>query len=228
MSANRLSNQAIVGLIVVLIGVVLLADSLDIVQTGGILRWWPSLLIIVGVWRLVVNRLTNVVGPVVLISIGAFLQMIFLGYDVGDLWPVALILLGVLLLFGGSRFRDRNRHAVSTDAINTVNALGIFSEAKVRSASDSFEGGQATAIFGGVNLDFTGATVPTPPAYMEVTVMFGGAEIRVPKDWVVKVEAPVVFGGADDKRFAPTPQGSRTPELVIRGLVLFGGITLKD
>jgi predicted membrane protein len=228
MISNRLSNQALIGLVVILIGALLLVDSLDILDTGGVFRWWPSLLVIFGVWRLIANRFTRIIGPVVLVSIGVLLQLLFLGYDVGDLWPVALILLGVMLLIGGSRFREGRRRDAGTPDIDTINAVGVFSEAKLRSSTANFKGGQATAVFGGVNLDFSGAQVPDPPAFLEVTVLFGSAEIRVPTDWVVKIDVPVLFGGSEDKRIPSQVSGTRTPDLVIKGTVMFGGITLKD
>ncbi len=63
----------------------------------------------------------------------------------------------------------------------------------------------------------------------------GGCEIFVPPHWVVSAPATTILGGIDDQRVAqPSPIIDHTaspgppPRLVIRGLVLMGGITIRS
>ena len=63
---------------------------------------------------------------------------------------------------------------------------------------------------------------------IDVFVMFGGTEIRVPADWSVQVEVFSLLGGFSDKRRS-TVQVVPDPGkvLVIKGFVMFGGGEVK-
>jgi hypothetical protein len=61
----------------------------------------------------------------------------------------------------------------------------------------------------------------------------GGCEIAVPPSWTVVTPLVPVMGGIDDKRLAPLPgaesiTGKPAPRLVLRGLILMGGIEIKS
>ena len=96
-------------------------------------------------------------------------------------------------------------------------------------------GGQATAFVGGVELDLRDAAVMERPATIDVTVVMGGAEIRVPPEWTVRLDALAIMGGASDSRKKKGAVADRTsdlvpddsPHLVITGLVLMGGVEIK-
>ena len=45
--------------------------------------------------------------------------------------------------------------------------------------------------------------------------------------WDVRLDVVPIFGGTEDKR-RTGGTGEGTPDLVVTGLVLFGGVTLKD
>ncbi len=223
---SRVSNQAIAGLIVVAIGVLLLIGTLDVVDLGTVARWIPSLFILLGLWRLVASGFTNVLGPFIIIAVAALVQLAVLGVDIGQWWPILLIILGLGMLLGWQRVRGVERQSAST---NSVNAVGIFGGPTLRVSSQGFKGGQVTAFMGGVNLDLREARVPDRPAVIDATVIFGGADIKVPPQWNVKLDALTLFGGSEDERRQPAGvSGDGTPDLVITGLVLFGGISIKD
>ena len=93
------ASQTIVGIAVVVLGVLLLLDSLDVAGFGNVLQWIPSLFIVLGIWRLVSNGFRRVVGPLFLIAIAAGVQLLVLdvisGDSLWDLWPLLIILSGV-------------------------------------------------------------------------------------------------------------------------------------
>ncbi len=60
------------------LGVLLLLDSLDVAGFGNVLQWIPSLFIVLGIWRLVSNGFRRVVGPLFLIAIAAGVQLLVL------------------------------------------------------------------------------------------------------------------------------------------------------
>jgi len=107
----------------------------------------------------------------------------------------------------------------------------VFGGAERRVESQNFEGGKVEAVFGGMELDLSGAAITSPDrrAILEVNAVFGGIEIRVPRTWRVEKKGSAVFGGFDDKTFPPRPEpGVEPPTLVIRGAAVFGGIEVKN
>jgi hypothetical protein len=67
----------------------------------------------------------------------------------------------------------------------------------------------------------------TPLATIEATVLMGGAEIKVPQDWVVKTEARAIMGGVEDMRGQEKALEGTTSDLVIMGKVVRGGLTVN-
>ena len=59
--------------------------------------------------------------------------------------------------------------------------------------------------------------------------LFGGSKIIVPAGWRVKIEVTAIFGGYNDKRrSAPKTDEVVERELVLRGVVIFGGGEIKS
>lgn len=80
------------------------------------------------------------------------------------------------------------------------------------------------SVFGGSSFDFRDAVFETSVVEFNVGVVFGGVDIRIPRGVDVRNETIAVFGGASMKRIAPTPGA---PTIVLKGLVLFGGVNVK-
>ena len=59
--------------------------------------------------------------------------------------------------------------------------------------------------------------------------LFGGVDIRVPDTWRVVLKGMGVFGAFEDKTVPPkTDPNVKTPELVITGAALFGGVKVDN
>jgi predicted membrane protein len=78
-----------------------------------------------------------------------------------------------------------------------------------------------------MELDLRDAGLAGGRAVIDATVICGGLEVRVPKDWRVNIQATTLFGGTENKRSQPSPEDARG-ELTITGTVLCGGIEVKD
>jgi predicted membrane protein len=110
-----------------------------------------------------------------------------------------------------------------------VGTHAFFSDSKSGSDTQDFHGGDATAVFGAARFDLRNASMTVDEARIDVNVVFGEAEVRVPETWSVVNRAAVVFGGVNDKTIHPKPDPNvKTPRLVITGAVIFGGITLRN
>jgi len=77
---------------------------------------------------------------------------------------------------------------------------------------------------GGVDLDLTGAEIAQGPAIIEILVIVGGGSIRIPDGWEVVGETVPFMGGMDIKT-----RSKRTGrQLILRGLIVMGGLDVKD
>jgi hypothetical protein len=113
-------------------------------------------------------------------------------------------------------------------SMNMVHEFAIFGGGHRRIDSKEFEGGDAVALFGGIQLDLRMADTKLPEVNIDVTAAFGGVEIRVPETWAVSMRVTSVFGGYDDKTHVPPPGAAKPPTLVVTGAVIFGGLAVKN
>ncbi len=250
MEQNSGQSHVWTGLFFLVIGGIALAKSFGV----PVPRWlfsWQMLLIAIGLF-IGIRKGFREGGWFVPIIIGAA----FLANDYiiqGDLrrhiWPVILIVLGVLFILrprksgwactgshkrtGGQELPPRPATAAPFSDINfsdddVVDATAIFGGTKKVILSKAFKGGEIVNIFGGSEIDLTQADI-NGTAVLELTAIFGGATLVVPSHWIVKSEAVSIFGGISDKRknFLPITEGP-TKALVIKGTVLFGGIEIKS
>lgn len=79
-------------------------------------------------------------------------------------------------------------------------------------------------LFGGSKFDFRHATFASDILTLNVFCAFGGVDVVVPEGVNVRNETVAIFGGTDVKNITPAPGG---PTIVMKGLVLFGGIDAK-
>jgi hypothetical protein len=112
--------------------------------------------------------------------------------------------------------------------------FAVLGGAKRSSLSTRFRGGEVTAFMGGFQIDLRQATIPPgEEAVLDIFTVMGGGEVVVPPSWTVATPIVPVMGGIDDKRIAPLPGtvdtgGRPAPRLVLRGLLLMGGIEIKS
>ena len=220
------------GAIVVAVGCLLLLDNLGIVRFHDIWQYWPVLLVAYGVSRIVDARTPSgyLWGGVVAL-IGAFLLLDTLDiivFNFAVVWPLLLIAFGINVLV---RTLERNRLPIGAplSASPVIGSTAIFSESKSGSDTQDFHGGEATAVFGAARFDLRNASMTVDEARIDVNVVFGEVEVRVPETWSVINRAGVVFAGVNDKTIHPKPDPNvKTPRLVITGAVIFGGITVRN
>ncbi len=225
----RLTAQVLVGFLIIVVGVLFTLDNLDIIRAGDVLRYWPVGLVMVGLLKLWHARRDGHgwFGGVVFLAIGSWMlleNVIYITIDARELLPLLLVILGGYMVwrgFGGTR-RDR-----PADGQGHFSALAIMGGVARRSNSQAFQGADLTAVMGGVEIDLRQASIPAgAPATIDVFAMWGGIDIKVPEDWTVITRVLPLMGGVEDKTHAP--QTLPEKRLVVRGLVLMGGIVVKN
>jgi predicted membrane protein len=114
-------------------------------------------------------------------------------------------------------------------SINHLSEWAVFGGTRRRVDSQDFQGGEAFAMFGGVEIDLRKAGSTREEILIEANALFGGVEIRVPEAWNVTVRGSGIFGGYEDEtmdsRVAPD---AKQPHLVVNGFAVFGGVTIKN
>ena len=224
----------IMGGILVLLGTAFLLDHLGIVNIGNPFRFWPLLIIFAGLMNLTSGN--NRAWGGLMMFVGVVLQLNELGYTHfgwAQLWPMALIALGIFVFWGSLERRNKPTPSLSgeEDPRTTLNEAVVFGGLERRMTSQDFQGGDVTAIFGGVELDLTEANIVANEATLAITTIFGGVELRIPPNWQVAFRGAPIFGGIEDKtrtsRVAE-PANSNLKVLVITGAVIFGGLEIKN
>ncbi|MCW5962795.1 MAG: hypothetical protein KIT83_02055 [Bryobacterales bacterium] len=235
---NLFSANLLFGSLFILIGSILLLDRMGYVDSRMIFQYWPAALVAAGISMLLRRDRQAVVGGSVLTVIGGILMARRLGLtDLGlrDLWPIILIAIGALVLYNSLRVRSAPALAASGDRGNpdVLSDGAFFGGVEKKVESQNFQGGEATAIFGGVDVNLRRAKLAKgQPAVLNANAIFGGIELHVPEDWHVITEGVAILGGfADSRRFVESREElplELRPTLIVRGIAVFGGVDIKN
>jgi hypothetical protein len=213
--------QVFLGVLIVAFGVIALLTQLDVIELslGELLAdWWPLIVIGVGLAALItVPRAW--VGPAVVIAVGVFFLLRTLDVidvNIWELWPVAVILVGLSLLTSFGR---------RTSEEDTINSTVIWWGSERKTRSRQFKGGSLTAIMGGIEVDLREADI-VDKAEIAIFALWGGVEVKVPPTWRVHVSGLPLLGGWDDKTSPPIQDGA--PELIVHVTAIMGGAEIKS
>ena len=222
-----------VGLVLVILGALFLLDNLT--------DWhfpretlWPVILIAFGVMNLVRRGAARWIGIVLtLLGIVFLLDALdivtFHMRDIWRLWPLVLLVIGVRMMLGVRKRRPRGpkRRKATGPGSDRLDASYIFGSGMHRVTGQSFSEGSATAVFGSAQIDLRYASLAVGEATIDVTVLFGSIEFRVPESWEIDMQAAPFLGGVEDKRIRPATGGTGD-QLTITGICMFGSIILDS
>jgi predicted membrane protein len=198
MENQRSNKRALLGLVLVLVGVVVILANFNLFPFGlrPVLFSWQALLIILGVFFLL-SREGRTAGLVLIFIGGIFMiPRVLHGIPLGWhelFWPALLLGLGaILILRGVSR-----KHEPIEDGPDYIDDMSIF--------------GGGDRLAKGRNI-------------IDIFTVFGGCKFIIPEDWDIKIDVSSVFGGFSDKR-SVRRDVPRDPskELIIKGVAIFGG-----
>ncbi len=108
----------------------------------------------------------------------------------------------------------------------TLNAVAVLGGVERKSVARDFRGGSMTAIMGGCVIDLRQASIAGGEAVIDAFSLWGGVEVRVPRDWlVVSKGMPLLGAFVDSTTPPPAPTGK---VLVVRGVAIMGGVETKN
>jgi predicted membrane protein len=239
----------IVGTTILLVGVLFLLENFGLVHAARVWQYWPVLVMAWGVAGATHSR--NAGGRVwgVLVAIAGAVLLLgnlkIINENVWKVvWPLFLIGIGLILLIRTARRRrgfpvpddvDPPENSSAATPSNPTRApepgrldeWAVFGGSRRLVDTPDFKGGEAFAMFGGVELDLRYATITQAEVVIDASALFGGVDIRVPESWNVSVEGHGIFGGYEDQTLHATSENAR-PRVVVTGSAVFGGVVIKN
>ncbi|MFA6393701.1 MAG: LiaF domain-containing protein [Patescibacteria group bacterium] len=162
----------------------------------------------------------RIIAGIVLIIIGL---SAFFGENFFKIaFSVILIAIGVRILTGrrrGIALSGEKR----TSGEDYLNEAIIFSPIEKTITSENFQGGKVVVVFGGGELDLREVKTAGENIEMEVTAIFGGLKIMIPKNWKVNSKGTAIFGGYDNHT-----SGAGNITLNLKGAAIFGGVEITN
>lgn len=223
------AERMVPAIVLIGIGALFLLNNLHIIYAREVLRYWPAIIIAVGVVKLVDSSDgSGRAGGAVLVGVGAIFMARSLGYlsvSIGELWPLILIGLGLMMLFD----RTSLNFGQKRNAVSGVKEAAVFSGGKRVIRDQNFVRAQFDAVFGGYEIDLTKAEIVGDEAELVLNAVFGGIEAKIPESWAVEMKGAGVFGAFEDASHHPDPRLYPNPKrLVVKGGAVFGGIEVKN
>lgn len=221
--------KLVLGVAIIVVGLVLTLDNLGVVEAHNLLRLWPLILVAMGVAKIRQDANGGGMGGWFLVLGGAFLLLFTFarGHLADALAPMLVVAVGILLVTRALK-QSRGVPPELAHSDDFLQGTAIFGGFKRRLATQAFRGGELTAIFGGYEVDLRQAVLESGQARIDVFVLFGGGEIRVPEGWDIVNRATAIAGALNDStHHGPLPAEGR-PRLVVTGLILFGGTEVKS
>jgi len=245
------------GLLLVSVGGGLLAREFGLLPAQvRLVDFWPLILVFVGGSSLLRARgVVGALFALAFVAMGGLLLahnlgfLSFLAFPAARLWPALLVLLGVAFLIRAARGSERHgpstdppagaggepldgydegaQHVGLTAEEDRLNKQITFAGAEFKIASQAWKGGELGVTAGGVEIDLRYARLDPEGALLDVRIVMGGVDLRVPDTWKVQCDVTPLLGGADDS--TRSTQGSTdAPLLRVVGSVTLGGLSIHN
>lgn len=216
------------GIVLVVIGVIVGTNSLNITNIDIFFDgWWTLFIIIPCFIELFSNKdkIGNIIG--ILIGIVLLLGMNDI-LDIDKVWK--LVLPGIIIIIGLSLIFKNSFNSKVNDKINKLNKeknsddnyFAAFSGQNINLNNKEFNGCDVTACFGGVKIDLRDAIINND-IVINASSIFGGITILVADDVNVVVKSTSIFGGVENKKDNSTYEKN----IYVNAMCMFGGVDIK-
>lgn len=234
----------IAGAIIIIIGLFLLAKSLGFLPYDiDLHHFWPLILIAAGTFKLIFPNSSSSYfwGPVLILT-GSLFQAHYLHLitvPIQKMWPLIPIVIGVKIMLRPFFKSDKKYHTAfihcrshdtgyeqnNTTCDDTVAISLVLSGGKYAFSSQKLKGGNISVSLAGCEIDFTKADFESDTITLDVNILLGGIEMRIPDTWSIAYAGTPVLGAFENKT---RPVSSPAKKLLIRGPITLAGIEVKN
>ena len=183
------------GIVLIVIGILFLGRNMN---------WWNFSIFFEGWWTLFLI-VPSIVSLVRKESMGTSFLILVLGVlmllasqnviEWSTIWkvflPIIIMVVGLSIIFGNRKVKTKKVKG------NAKEYVAIFSgvDEVINKIENDFK---MTAVFGGIELDMRDVTLDSD-LVIDCFTLFGGIDIRLPKDVKVEVNGLPIFGGVENK-----------------------------
>ena len=219
------------GIVLVTLGVLLGGRAAGLFDFDIFFDGWWTLFIIIPCFVGLLTEKGARVGNMIGLGVGVLLLLACQDVSAFDMFwkllvPGIIIIIGLALIFKNlfaKQFNDKIKE-IKSGAKDEEESIAAFSGQNVDMKGEDFKNKKITAVFGGYKLDLREAKIDKE-AYVEATAVFGGVEILVPKNSIVKVKSNSAFGGV--KKTHKDSDEKNAPTIYVSASGVFGGVEIK-
>lgn len=216
------------GIVFIIIGVIVAANVLGIVNINIFFKGWWTLFIIIPCFIGFIKgpqRTGDFIGLVIGIALLLCAQQIITFSIIRKLFiPFVLIVIGLSFIFKDTFTGKINEKIKKLNKSGLKEYAATFGANKINIQNEEFEGADLTAVFGAVDMDLREAIIKGEQV-INTTAVFGGIEIKVPTNINVKVKSTSIFGGVGNK--VNNVKSEDTPTIYVNAFCMFGGVDIK-
>ena len=219
------------GVVLIIVGLILGLNALDITHINIFFDGWWTLFIIVPCFIGLFNE-KDKTGNIIGLLIGVVLLLCaqnLLRFDI--VWklavPTILVIIGVSIIFKNSLNSKFNNEIekISQNANKDNEYCSTFSSQDVSFENQEFKGANLTAVFGGVKCDLRKAII-NEDQVINYSAIFGSVEIIPSEEINIKVKSNSIFGGVSNER-KNKEMNKDLKTVYINAMCLFGGVSIK-
>ncbi len=218
----------IIGALLICCGVVYALEAFGITDISfSFDGWWTMFIILPCLYGLITSKdkLGNLAG----LSFGILLLLAARDvFDFDVVWkaliPIAIVVIGIKLIVKSTASSSGKSENMSVSG-EKKEVLAVFNSQKLDYSGESFSAAKVGAVFGGTECNLSNAKI-ADGSQLDVMCVFGGVDILLPQNVIVKNNSFCLFGGISDKR--ETDKNNEDKITVnINGFCMFGGVDIK-
>ena len=207
-------HKIVWGLAFIAFGVIFALNALEITNIDVFFDGWWTLFIIIPSF-VGIFKSGDRSGSLFMLALGVTLLLAaqnVIAY--GMIWklflPIALIFIGIKIIFGNLSFRKKKSK-------NEKTTSAIFSDEKSKWDGEVLEDSEFNCVFGDLKIALEKAVIEKDVT-LKINAVFGDVRVKLPSDVNVRVNSSVLFGDVVNKRPAETIAFTSTVTLEISGV----------
>lgn len=209
----RNSHKIIWGIILIALGVIFALNALEVTNIDIFFDgWWTLFMIVPGL--IGIFRSGDRVWSLFVLALGITLLLAAQNIiDYGIIWkmvlPIALVFIGLKLIFGNLFLRKKKDNEKAMSA--------IFSDKRSKWDDEVLTDSEFSCVFGDLKISLENAIIEKDVT-VKVNAVFGDVHIKLPSDVNVRVNSSVIFGDVKNRRPSENIAFTSTVTLEINGV----------